>query len=100
MLPALSVSLSDLIILFCTVWLSRRYPLTMLALALITLGLMTLYFTPLDIYLSVLPLALTGCGCGILLFQYQQHCEKSRSDAHSPRTYSRSSEALPHSRPR
>lgn len=79
----------DLAVLALILWLFYRYAWAALGTTLIVLGLITLVLLPADLYLSLLPLGLTGAGFGVLVHNYQQRQATLRRQAHMPRTYTR-----------
>ena len=71
-LQNLDLNLRDIVIFAILVWLFMRYTWVMSALTIMLAGAALLVLLPLDIYYSLLPLALLGLGLGMLFHHYQQ----------------------------
>ncbi|BAN95672.1 hypothetical protein E05_09060 [Plautia stali symbiont] len=71
-LQTLDLNLHEIVILALRLWLFVRYTWVMAALTLIVGAIALLVLLPLDIYYTLVPLALLGVGLGMLLHHYQQ----------------------------
>lgn len=88
-LQNLDLNLRDVVIFAILVWLFIRYTWVMSALTIMLGGAALLVLLPLDIYYSLLPLALLGLGLGMLLHHYQQRQLALKREARTPRTYTK-----------
>ncbi|WP_262263990.1 hypothetical protein [Pantoea dispersa] len=86
-LQTLDLNLRDIVMLALLVWLFVRYTWVMAALTLICGGIALLILLPLDIYYTLMPLALLGVGLGMLLHHYQQRQLRLKREARTPRSY-------------
>ncbi|MEB5970646.1 hypothetical protein ACWXWB_07020 [Pantoea dispersa] len=86
-LQTLDLNLRDIVMLALLVWLFVRYTWVMAALTLIGGGIALLILLPLDIYYTLMPLALLGVGLGMLLHHYQQRQLRLKREARTPRSY-------------
>lgn len=93
-LQNLDFNLRDVVIFAILVWLFIRYTWVMAALSLMLGGAALLVLLPLDIYDSLLPLALLGIGLGMLLHHYQQRQLALKREARTPRTYTKKQDEL------
>ncbi|KGT93814.1 hypothetical protein NH00_02215 [Enterobacter cancerogenus] len=93
-LQNLDLNLRDVVIFAILVWLFLRYTWVMSALTLILGGAVLLVLLPIDIYYSLLPLALLGVGLGMLLHHYQQRQLTLKREARTPRTYTKKQDEL------
>ncbi len=86
-LQDLDLNLRDIVMIAILVWLFIRYTWVMSALAMLASGAALLLLLPLDIYYSLLPLALLGVGLGMLMHHQQQRRLALQREARTPRTY-------------
>ncbi|MGK3115859.1 hypothetical protein [Candidatus Pantoea formicae] len=93
-LQNLDLNLRDIVIFAILVWLFIRYTWVMSALTIMLAGAALLVLLPLDIYYSLLPLALLGLGLGMLFHHYQQRQLTLKREARTPRTYTKKQDEL------
>jgi hypothetical protein len=93
-LQNLDVNLRDVVIFALLVWLFIRYTWVMSALTIMVGGAALLVLLPIDIYFSLLPLALIGLGLGMLFHHYQQRRLALKREARTPRVYSKKQDEL------
>jgi len=93
-LQNLDLNLRDVVIFAILVWLFLRYTWVMSALTFMLGGAVLLVLLPIDIYYSLLPLALLGVGLGMLLHHYQQRQLTLKREARTPRTYTKKQDEL------
>ncbi len=83
------LNLRDIVVFAIVVWLFIRYTWVMSALSVMLAGVALLVILPIDIYFSLLPLALLGLGLGMLIHHYQQRLLALQREARTPRTYTK-----------
>ena len=66
------LNLRDIVVIAILLWLFIRYTWVMSSLTIMLAGAALLLLLPLDIYFSLLPLALLGLGLGMLIHHFQQ----------------------------
>ncbi|WP_234472861.1 hypothetical protein [Pantoea sp. S61] len=93
-LQNLDLNLRDVVIFAILVWLFLRYTWVMSALTFMLGGAVLLVLLPIDIYYSLLPLALLGVGLGMLLHHYQQRQLTLKREARTPRTYTKKQDEM------
>jgi hypothetical protein len=93
-LQNLDLNLRDIVIFAILVWLFIRYTWVMSSLTLMLGGAVLLVLLPLDIYYSLLPLALLGVGLGMQFHYYQQRQLTLKREARTPRTYTKKQDEL------
>ncbi|AIR86935.1 hypothetical protein LH22_16215 [Pantoea rwandensis] len=93
-LQNLDLNLRDVVIFAILAWLFLRYTWVMSALTFMLGGAVLLVLLPIDIYYSLLPLALLGVGLGMLLHHYQQRQLTLKREARTPRTYTKKQDEL------
>jgi hypothetical protein len=93
-LQNLDLNLRDVVIFVMLVWLFIRYTWVMSSLTMLLSGVALLVLLPIDIYYSLLPLALIGLGLGMLLHHYQQRQLALKRQARTPRTYTNKQDEL------
>ncbi|XXN64363.1 hypothetical protein ACRQ84_02050 [Enterobacter ludwigii] len=93
-LQNLDLNVRDVVIFALLVWLFIRYTWVMSALSIVLSGVALLVLLPIDIYYSLLPLALIGLGLGMLLHHYQQRQLALKREARTPRTYTQKQDEL------
>lgn len=93
-LQNLDLNLRDVVIFAILVWLFIRYTWVMSALTIMFGGAALLVLLPIDIYYSLLPLALIGLGLGMLFHHYQQRLLTLKREARTPRTYTKKQDEL------
>ena len=93
-LQNLDLNLRDVVIFAILVWLFIRYTWVMSALTIMLAGGALLLLLPVDIYYSLVPLALLGLGLGMLLHYYQQRQITLKREARTPRTYTKKQDEL------
>lgn len=86
-LQTLDLNLREIVIFALLLWLFVRYTWVMAALTLIVAAIALLVLLPLDIYYTLVPLALLGVGLGMLLHHYQQRQLLLKREARTPRSY-------------
>ena len=89
LLGSIDFEFRDGVILAILIWLYFRNTWVMISLTLMVFGGIALMVFPADLYYSLIPLALTGFGLGMLFHYYQQRQYALHHEAKTPRTYTR-----------